>query len=135
MISKLFSNTMTLLEKSLDLRGMRHEVLVSNISNQDTPGYIAKDLKFEEALGSAIVGQGAPLAKTDPRHFISGGHGTPDGTGLILMRDNPKGYDHNSVDVEQEMAQMAENSLMYNTSAQLISKKFQGLLFAIREGR
>jgi flagellar basal-body rod protein FlgB len=43
--------------------------------------------------------------------------------------------DRNSVDIDKEMANLSENSLMYNALAQILSKKFQGLKNVIQEGR
>jgi len=134
MIPRLFNETVLTLEKALDLRGRRHELLVSNITNQDTPGYEAKDLRFEEVLRAAASISPGGIVKTNPRH-LPGAGGIAGAEGEVVIRDNPAGYDGNRVNVEQEMSHMAENSLMYNTSAQLIAKKFQGLVYAIREGR
>lgn len=136
MIPRLFSETVNLLEKVMDVRGKRHELLISNITNQDTPGYEAKDLPFDEILKSS-VGGGTTLnmAATDRRHLSSSGNGSSDFQGRIVTRENPGGYDGNSVNVEQEMALMGENSLMYDASAQIIGEKFRGLLYVIREGR
>ena len=37
-------------ENALKLRSYRHEVLGSNITNADTPGYKARDIDFARAL-------------------------------------------------------------------------------------
>ncbi len=39
------------------------------------------------------------------------------------------------MDIDKAMADMAENNLMYNALAQILSKKFTGLKNAIQEGR
>jgi flagellar basal-body rod protein FlgB len=43
--------------------------------------------------------------------------------------------DGNTVDLDRSMANLAENSLMYNTAARIIYKKFQGLKAAIQGGK
>ena len=48
--SVLFDNTLRLAEKSLDLRSRRHDLIVSDLANADTPGYKAFDLMVEESL-------------------------------------------------------------------------------------
>jgi flagellar basal-body rod protein FlgB len=136
MIPPLFSDTMILLEKVMDLRGRKHEILVSNITNQDTPGYEAKDLRFEDMLKAAFQEkQKKGLIGTDGRHLAGGDNPLGSVLGEVVVRNNTAGFDANRVHVEQEMAQMAENSMMYNTSAQILSAKFQALLYAIREAR
>ncbi|MBR9980256.1 MAG: hypothetical protein KFF50_04440, partial [Desulfatitalea sp.] len=46
----LFDGTINIAERALDLRSRRHELLLSNIANADTPGYKAFDLMVEEAI-------------------------------------------------------------------------------------
>jgi len=45
------------------------------------------------------------------------------------------GRDGNSVELENEMAGMMQNQVLFNASAQLLAKKFEGLRSAIREGK
>jgi flagellar basal-body rod protein FlgB len=42
--------------------------------------------------------------------------------------------DGNTVDIDRTMGQLAENTLLYKTAVQLISKKFNGLKNVIRGG-
>ena len=42
--------------KALVLRAERQRVIASNIANADTPGYVARDLNFKEAMNNAIGG-------------------------------------------------------------------------------
>src|SRR5215475_3584432 len=72
MIRDLFSSTLDVLHKTLDLRQQRHTVLASNIANAETPGFIAKDVRFEEALqAGATPPQPSPLRQTHPEHCPS----------------------------------------------------------------
>ncbi len=45
------------------------------------------------------------------------------------------GKDGNAVELENEMGRMVENQVMFNASVQILSKKFEGLRSAIREGK
>jgi flagellar basal-body rod protein FlgB len=45
------------------------------------------------------------------------------------------GNDLNSVDLDTEMTQVAQNNLLYNVAAQLRSKKLSGIRLAIDGGR
>lgn len=42
--------------KALVLRAERQRAIASNIANADTPGYVARDFNFREALTSATAG-------------------------------------------------------------------------------
>ena len=43
--------------------------------------------------------------------------------------------DGNTVDIDRTMGKLAENTLLYNAAAQLISKKFKGLKNVIKGGQ
>jgi flagellar basal-body rod protein FlgB len=43
--------------------------------------------------------------------------------------------DGNNVDVDEEMTNLAENNIRFNTMAQLIASRFTGLKNVINEGR
>ncbi len=134
----IFDPTITLLGNSLDLRAARHKLLSSNIANQETPGYRAVDIKFEEELQKRSgkgPGQGdtEALTRTSPLHLspVSGIGGEP----RVLDRATEiEGYDRNSVGIEGEMAKLSENSLMYTISSKMIRSKFNLLMTAIKEG-
>ena len=49
---KIFAATLNQLERSLDVRLMRHNLLAANVANADTPGFRPKDLDFTAALAS-----------------------------------------------------------------------------------
>ena len=133
----LFNDTAQLLaQKTLDLRTERHKLLSSNVANLDTPGYQAEDLVFENSLVAALEAETPGLLKvTDERHL--------DGNDAPLL-DTIEGqrihsatpladFDGNTVDLDKEMAKMAENQLMYNASIRMLSHQFRMLKTAISE--
>jgi len=134
----IFDKTMRLLQRSLDLRSARQRVISSNLANEETPGYRASELNFMDQLHSAHKGQlPVVLAATQPRHFgLRGPQGVQTVTGKLS--EVPAGdlpLDANSVNLELEMAKLSENVMQYNAAATILTKKFHGLLNAIREGR
>jgi flagellar basal-body rod protein FlgB len=69
----IFGRTISMLEKVLDLRAMRHNLIVSNIANIDTPQYKAFDLVVEEELKRAMgSGKNLGLKKSQPAHIPAG---------------------------------------------------------------
>lgn len=135
----IFDRTMQLLERTLDLRSARQRVIASNLANEETPGYRATELNFLDQLRSAYRGQPPViLAATHARHF--GLLARPQRFESVSGRLSqvPAGdlpLDGNSVNLELEMAKLADNVMQYNAAATILAKKFQGLLSAIREGR
>jgi flagellar basal-body rod protein FlgB len=136
-MDRLFSKHFTLLSKSLDFRFMRQNMLAANVANAETPGYKAKDLVFEQALGKAMhADEPGPLRVTNSRH-LDGRMAEPLSVvkpGIIHSGNPVASLDGNSVDVEREMSKVAENQVAYNTLTQILAKKFRGLSVAIREG-
>lgn len=129
----LFGGTINLLDRALDLRSIRQNLISSNIANQETPGYKAVDIDFKAALSKA-EGESIPMIKSDERHI----EGLPGASSTEVAVQNTgidDGYDKNSVNIEMEMAKMAENTMMYNAAADILARKFKGLEYAVREGR
>lgn len=134
--NKIFDNSFKLFEKALDLRSQKNRLIASNISNIDTPGYKAFDLVVEDELDK-ISGSSKKLdmEKTDQRHLSSNGQ-LIDGITYKVAESSKFSLkkDGNTVDLDNEMTNLAENSLMYNASAQILIKKFQMLKNAIKGG-
>ena len=132
----LFRGTISLLEKSLNLRSLQHRALAANIANIDTPNYKAVELAVEEEMkkksGNATSIQ---LVRTQPEHLPLG-HNSADHLNLQAARP-PKFSlrgDGNTVDLDRTMGKLAENTILYKTAAQIISRKFNGLKNAIKGG-
>lgn len=134
---KVNDKTLQALQASLKFRQMKQELHAANIANAETPGYKAKSLDFEAALARALDVDGElNMNAADSRHFNVGNGGfdnlqpeiyeTPNGV------VNPNG---NTVDRDQEMAEMAENKIMYDATVQLINKKLGLLKYAIGSGQ
>lgn len=132
------SKVFTLAQKSLDFRIKRHDLLASNVANKDTPGYQAEDLVFQQRLEKALHADEPGLLKTsNPRHFD--GRQTPPLAEVqaqrILSAAPFPDFDGNTVDLDREMAKIAENQLMYNASLRMLSHQFRMLKTVISEGR
>lgn len=110
-------STMKKLESMLDVAAYRQRILTSNIANADTPGYRAKDIDFQRELDRAIesVGKTASYTVYEP------------------MTTLPN-RDGNTVNIEVEMAKIAENSLMYTAGTQLLSMKLRMLKSVLQGG-
>ncbi|WP_413289011.1 flagellar basal body rod protein FlgB [Bdellovibrio sp. HCB337] len=128
----LFDKTTNALATSLAMRQLRNNVTVANIANAETPGYHAKKVDFEAALGRAMDIDGLRnMSTTSGDHISVGGQSAavrPD------VYENPEGAinnDGNTVDLEKEMSTLSENTILYKTALQLINKKMAALKYAI----
>lgn len=123
---------------ALNQRLERQHVINSNVANAETPGYRAIGYDFEEQLQALSPGddENVPMKATDPRHYING-MAEADGTinpEVYVRPTESVGQDGNTVDVDQEMAAMAENQILYNATVELINKKLGTLKYAIQNG-
>ena len=136
MAINLFDKNLSMLGQSLSMRSRRSELLASNIANRETPGYRAQDLVFEKQLKQALHSDSpGPLQTEDPRHF-DGIRKEPISmvTGSQINSYNPDPrMDGNTVDLDKEMAKLAENQLMFQATTRAINWKFRGLKTAISE--
>jgi flagellar basal-body rod protein FlgB len=118
-----------ILQQSLTGLSMRQRATANNIANVDTPGYKAAQVSFEGQLARAVdrrLGQGleVQLASTDPAH-LSAGPQQPATLQPVVSELDGMSYrnDGNSVDIEREMALLAETQLRYATLSSLMSRR------------
>lgn len=119
-------------QRALDVRAQRQQLIASNIANADTPNYKARDLDFRASLEAALrpgVAAGA-LARTAAAHL--GGSANAAGSALLYRQTVQASVDGNSVDIDVERAQFADNALRYEANLMFISGQIRGLLSAIQ---
>jgi flagellar basal-body rod protein FlgB len=123
-------------QAALGARGHRSQVLASNIANADTPGYQARDVDFKSALRQAagLPAEGSPaLVRTSSRHLDAGGMaGSASLAPLVYRTVTQASIDNNTVDVNVERAQFADNAMRYEASLTFVNSKVKSLLAAIQ---
>lgn len=132
----LFDKTTNALSASIYFRLLNHNLISSNIANVETPNFKAKKMDFEDILSRAIDLES--FKKMDIQkdsHYVL--HGNQLKNLKPNIYDNPNGKvskSGNTVDLEQEMTALAENTLLYKAALQLINKKIAALKYVITEG-
>lgn len=124
--------TTKILSKVLDFRIAKQDVIAGNLANADTPGFIPKDLPFEKELQQAVSKEDIKLKKTDPRHLSMYDNITDqnfDPSNMIVPEGKP-----NELNLDKEMAKMAENNLLYEASVKLLSRRLDDLKTVITGG-
>ena len=117
----LFDETTRLLSEMIRAASLRHQVLSRNIANIDTPGYRPMDVRFGEELRlAADVGDAdATIVRASVVADPVAGAGR---------------YDGNAIDLDRQMAKMAENALWHNIMIQTLNSRMNLLRTAIRGG-
>ena len=131
--------------KALVLRAERQRVIASNIANADTPGYVARDLNFKDAMTNAMGGglsasrastQGNAAGSTTHSKHIplsAGSMGTQGGAStLAYTAQSQPSLDGNSVDLDRERANFVDNSVRYEATLRFINGNAKGILSAIQ---
>ena len=142
--------------EALDVRSYRQELLSSNIANADTPGYKARDVDFSTALAGALkqkggasgtatlkmaqpvsVSTGASMAVTAKGHLsgtstLTASGGSSDDYGRLAYRvPSQPSLDGNTVDLDSERVQFADNALHFEAGMTVISSQIKSMLSAI----
>lgn len=126
-------------ETALKLRGMRQEVIASNIANADTPGYKARDFDFTEAFNNAVSQQqsqnkGLALNTTDAHH-LGGLVKNPLDVQLMYRNDIQPSIDGNTVDMNTEMSNSTDNAMRFQASLTFMQQRIAGLRAALQSGQ
>ncbi|MGG1311197.1 flagellar basal body rod protein FlgB [Cohnella laeviribosi] len=125
------------LEGAVKAASLRQQVLANNIANVDTPHFKRSDVVFEELLAremgtSSSAAQGVSGIRTDPRHIPIGSSGTVPSAQVVTDNSTVITNSLNNVDIDKEMAMLAENQLRYNLFVQQISHEISMYRTAIK---
>lgn len=122
---------------ALAVRGQRQQILASNIANADTPNYKARDIDFAQALQNALTDQNPAanlgVAKTAKGHLDGNKSASVLGGAPLLYRTVKQGsVDGNTVDMDVERNQFADNALRYEAGVTLVNGQIKNLLAAVQ---
>ena len=144
---KIFDATLNQLERSLDVRLLRHNLLAANVANADTPGFRPKDLDFTAAMASvenhSQNNTTLQAVTTAPGHMEIGvpigsagaqdAQLSPKDLPVVDIPSSNASMDGNTVDLDRTMVAMAENALQYGASARAAGRKLAILKYVVSE--
>ncbi len=114
-IDRALTNT-EFLQKSLQASVYKSEVINSNISNADTPGYKRRVVNFDSSLQSAV-----------DEYRRTGVVDLDDVNPTTQTADATYRIDGNGVVMEQEMVELYENSTRYDAMVNSVNFNFNGI--------
>lgn len=109
--------------KSLNALWERANAISDNIANNDTPGYKAKYVDFEDKLTSAMSGNSLTQSQLDSVEPVEG------------ETDGTYGSDSNGVDMEDQMIELTRNQMQYSYMERSVNDNLSMLLSAARGGK
>ena len=128
----IFNKTsIPVLRKALDAYYLRSQVIANNIANVSTPGYRRREVRFEEYLRD-VLDRKIKGYKTDPKHLPIGSRDIDEIEPEVYVPDDDNMYSGvNNVDIDEEMAKMAENQILYNMGVKFLNFQYNSLKKAI----
>lgn len=118
---------------ALVLRAERQRLLASNIANADTPGYVARDMRFSEALTAATSASREARAGqygTDKQHMPLSSPSARSTVGYVVQTQ--AALDNNSVDLDRERGAFVDNAVRYEATLRFINGQAKTMLSAIQ---
>jgi flagellar basal-body rod protein FlgB len=121
-------------QSALNLRAYRQQLLAGNIANADTPNFKARDIDFSSALQSALSSRpgNSGLTTTSPRHLLGAAADIPTGAQALYRTPLQPSLDRNTVEMDVERTQFADNAIHYEANLTFISSQIKTMLAAIQ---
>ena len=127
----LFSTTFQTIENGISYASQKQQTIAQNIANVDTPNYKSKTVtrtsEFRDLLHNELEAY-----QTDSKHIPFS-----DSSQRVITQQGNTSYqaNGNNVDMDQEMADMAENQIYYEALVDRLNGKFNSLQTVIRGGK
>jgi flagellar basal-body rod protein FlgB len=125
-----FNNAFGIHDNALLLFERRIQLLSENIANADTPGYKARDIDFDKVLQNQQARSEVKLKTTNKGHINLQQQAFA--SDIQFRQVEQSSADGNTVDTQKEKAAFAENTMRYQLSMQILSRKIKGLKTAFR---
>ena len=123
-------------QEALNLRARRQEVLSANIAHADTPNYKARDINFNAAWTQAVErgrqSQSVAMATTATGHLAASA-GAANDANLLYRTPVQTSMDGNTVEMDVERVNFADNAMRYEMNLTVISAKIKGMLAAMQQ--
>lgn len=136
MIERLLNTkAITRLERVVSFTEGRHGLILENIANASTPGYVQKDVSPREF--QALLARAEARKAGDPPVALEGSTVALSATSTQValrpkaVRSSQAFYDRGVRSMEDLMAQLADNAQAHNMAAQMLKGKYDGLAKAI----
>ncbi len=125
-------------QEALNLRAQRQEVLAANIANADTP-VIRRAISILPVNLKKVMQRGrdatsvVALTMTSTKHIPAQALTPPSAELQYRIPDQPS-LDGNTVDMDRERTQFADNSLQYQMSLSALSGQIKGMMNVLQSG-
>ena len=123
---KLFGDHIQYLANALDAMSSRQQVIVNNVANSSTPGFVPQTVAFEDTFRQILAEkfndepeQAVTLEGKEPEHITAQQASLSSFSPIVSSQDA-------SIDIHKEMTKLAQNQIMFNA----ISDQLAGIFGA-----
>lgn len=129
------SQVIDVFSRSLRAANLRHQVISNNIANVNTPNFKKSEVVFETLLAKQLSPDTKKLAmvRTNDKHLpkaLSGG--AYPSAQVEQINTTSMRSDNNNVDIDSEMAGLAENNIYYNAVVRQTGDYFSSMKSVIK---
>jgi flagellar basal-body rod protein FlgB len=125
--------TVVMLEKLIGYSSMKQKVINKNIANLSTENYQREEVTFQNFLSNSSNGN---LNISNQKHIEIQNQGNLETNHSVVKSSTGEmNSGVNNVDVEKEMAELAENTIVYKFAIRKLSGYFKGVQNVIKGGR
>ena len=125
---EMAATNIKVLEDFIDYCSLRNKVISKNIANIGTQNYKREDVVFKDILNENM----SILKTTDPKHFGSANLVSENTIKVDNSKDMVSGI--NNVNIDEEMADLAKNTLQFKLASTKIGDYFKTLQGVIKGG-
>lgn len=125
-----------ILENALDAATLRQQVISNNVANVDTPHFKRSEVRFEELLKQEIQSRTMEGYRTHERHIEINAPGTQSIKPKVVQdHSTQQNNNRNNVDIDFEMARLAQNQLVHQALVDRMNGRFSSLRTVIGGGQ
>lgn len=135
MLEQIIKNktNIPLITRAMDAAMLRSRTIANNIANVTTPGYRRVEVSFEEELRNALDRTRLQGTGSDDEHLPIGRKNLSEVQAHAYHPYDPtQPSGANNVDIDMEMAKLAETQLMYNYAVKFGQGAFRKINSAIQ---
>jgi flagellar basal-body rod protein FlgB len=126
-------SSVKLLQNLLDYCAVKNKVIAKNISNVGTQGYKREDVEFKNLLDE---NSNSILRISSNKHLSALNNSVQSDSEFNIVLDDSKEMTTgiNNVDIEQEMSELAENTLRFRFASKKVGDYYRSIQNVIKGG-
>ncbi|MEA2103741.1 MAG: flagellar basal body rod protein FlgB [Candidatus Cloacimonadota bacterium] len=131
-LNSIFGNSVKILQTCLNGYKARNRAISSNIANAEVKNYRKISVGFENNLKKAINEKSSDITQTNPAHLSKNSEINEEMISVEKSKFSNVG--EHKISLDEEMVNLVNNQINYQTSAKVLNKMF-GILRTAIKGR